>query len=1176
LQENLDIQDRKYHFTTYRSCFVGSAAVPIIIVLKFAQSETEAIAFGNKLIDEKIIAHIAGERFENKQFFYKFLVDLKDVTNLETLNKATTSASQAAAAPPSQPVNESVEPDNIPRFYRSNSQFQFEKPDEYETGSHLPYVKTVQIGSELLRNAAFNKGLAFTFQERREYNLHGLLPPIYRDLRVQSKQLMANIDRMKDPLDQYVLLMNILATNEKLFYHTLCNNLARLMPIVYTPTVGLACQKFGDIFIRPRGLYITIKDKGRIYQMLKNYPTNDVRAICFTDGERILGLGDLGAQGMAIPIGKLALYTGCGGVRPDQLLPVTIDVGCNNVAVRNSEFYIGLRQGRVRGAEYDELIEEFMRACTYRWGPHVLLQFEDFGNVNAFRLLQKFKNEFCTFNDDIQGTAAVALAGIYSALRIKGCISKLSDHVFVMFGAGSAGVGIANLIVSAICKESGDNCKLPEEARKQIWLVDSRGLVFANRASGGITDTKAPFAHEWSGGEIKDLDAIVRAVKGTALLGVSGQGQTFNEATCKAVLLNNARPIIFPMSNPTHKAECSAEDAYKWTDNQCIFASGSPFPRMTIKRGDDDDAKAAATVEIVPAQANNAYIFPGVALGVIASRATRITDDMFMLAAQTLSSLVTDEMLAKGTVYPPIHHIRAVSFEIAARIAAECYRLGIASEIEPIDIRGLIRRKQYNHSNSTFYSDTVFNNLEQEFMHKPEQRHYEYVIVGGGVAAGYACKEFVDLGITQSKSNSVCLVSAEAVLPYERPALSKGFLLKQPLELPAFNTCAFAKQCNTLQWYTDNQIEVRLGTKVTRIDYSQKRIFLNNGEPITYNKVLLCTGSKANKIQSALSDIYYLRDINDARRLKQVLYDESSKQKECVIVGGGYIGMELASAVVQVAAFKKVTMVFSAKHITILRQTFGAKYHALFVERGVEFVTGSRLQSVEGDADGNVTHVVLKNGQSISAQIVICGVGGKPNSDLFQKTLEMDAQLKGLRVNKCMQSVSNKDVYGCGDIIAFECLFFGGRRMRLEHVRHARASAKFAVRAMCQRLNGNEQSNGYYFLPVFYSAVFAQNWIFYGDFPKVAAADDANGKYAIKIYSKNVSQSGGAGGGGGEKRQFKLCALWVRKENNQVVGIFVDSDDENDRVAAKNAVEMRENIENINSFVSAFGEPCNM
>eukprot|EP00486_Rosalina_sp_Unknown_P003140 CAMPEP_0201573420 /NCGR_PEP_ID=MMETSP0190_2-20130828/17277_1 /ASSEMBLY_ACC=CAM_ASM_000263 /TAXON_ID=37353 /ORGANISM="Rosalina sp." /LENGTH=752 /DNA_ID=CAMNT_0048000395 /DNA_START=176 /DNA_END=2434 /DNA_ORIENTATION=- len=732
LQEKLDIKDRKYNFTTFKNCFIGSEAVAIITNLKFADDAPGAIKFGNELMQKGIIQHVTKDHtFKNEKKYYAFCesIDLSKVPNLETIKYTSVRKNKPKKEEPSKSKSKSskeeqdeeskynsqlaeasrqYEQDAAPSLNRADSSFDFAKPKGYDTSSYLPYVKSVQIGLQLLRNPQFNKGLAFNFQERREFNLHGLLPATYRTLDIQSKQIMNNIDRMKDPLDQYVFFMNILDTNQKLFYRTLCENLPVLMPIVYTPTVGLACQKFGDIFVRPRGMYITIRDKGRIYQILKNWPTNDVRAICFTDGERILGLGDLGAQGMGIPIGKLALYTGCAGVRPHQLLPVTIDCGCNTKAVRENEFYIGLREERNRSKDYDDLIEEFMKAATYRWGPATLLQFEDFGNRNAFRLLEKFKDKFCTFNDDIQGTAAVALAGVYSALRVNGGISKLSDHVFVMFGAGSAGVGISNLIVSAIAKESG---KLPAEARRQIWLVDSRGLVFKDRPSGGVTSLKEPYAHEWDGGEIKDLDKIVEAVKGTALMGVSGQGQTFNELTCKALLANNPRPIIFPMSNPTHKAECSAEDAYKWTNNQCIFASGSPFPRMKVKLDDEKEE-----VEIVPAQGNNAYIFPGVALGIIASRSTRIPDDMFLLAANVLSTMVTDKMLARGTVFPPVREIRNVSFEIATRIAAEAYRLRIATQIEPKDLKDLIRRTQYDHLHNFTYSDSAFDNLEKEFM----------------------------------------------------------------------------------------------------------------------------------------------------------------------------------------------------------------------------------------------------------------------------------------------------------------------------------------------------------------------------------------------------------------------------------------------------------------------------
>merc|ERR1719474_1622597 len=353
-----------------------------------------------------------------------------------------------------------------------------------------PAVAPGQVsGIDYLRDPKLFKGMAFTLEERQALGIHGLLPPRIKSLGEQAENSLRNLRRFQDPLNRYMYMVDLLDRNERLFYKLLSENIEELMPIVYTPTVGLACQKFGLAFKRPQGLFITIHDKGHIYDVIKNWPESDVRAICVTDGERILGLGDLGAQGMGIPIGKLALYTGCAGVKPTQLLPVCLDTGCNTKKIREGEFYIGIREERCRTKDYDDLIEEFMRAACDRWGPSTLLQFEDFGNSNAFRLLEKFKDQYCTFNDDIQGTAAVALAGVYSSLRVKGGVSNLSDHTFVMFGAGSAGVGISNLIVDAICKESG---KLPGQARKQIWLVDSRGLVFKGRKSGGVTKMKEP------------------------------------------------------------------------------------------------------------------------------------------------------------------------------------------------------------------------------------------------------------------------------------------------------------------------------------------------------------------------------------------------------------------------------------------------------------------------------------------------------------------------------------------------------------------------------------------------------------------------------------------------------------------------------------------------------------
>merc|ERR1719229_1517941 len=420
--------------------------------------------------------------------------------------------------------------------------------------------------------------------ERRELNLHGLLPPRVESIEKQAKRVMWNLRRMEDNLEKYQFIMGMADTNARLFYYVLSEFVQELMPIVYTPTVGLACQKFGYVFQQPRGMYITIKDVGRVYQMLKNWPADDVKAICFTDGERILGLGDLGAFGMGIPIGKLALYTACAGVNPRQLLPVTLDVGCNREELRNDEFYIGLPQERVRGELYDTLVKEFMDAAQKRWGPQVLIQFEDFANRNAFRLLQMHKDSYCTFNDDIQGTASVALAGIYTACRFTK--TKISDHRFVFMGAGSAGLGIAGLICTAMVEDDGLTL---EEANKHIFLVDSRGLVVKDRSTGGISAEKMPYVQEM--GEENDLAKIVEMTKATALLGVSGQGKVFTKEVVTQMGKNTKSPMIFPMSNPMHKAECTADEAYSWTEGRCIFASGSPFPKLTVNGQ-----------EIVPAQ----------------------------------------------------------------------------------------------------------------------------------------------------------------------------------------------------------------------------------------------------------------------------------------------------------------------------------------------------------------------------------------------------------------------------------------------------------------------------------------------------------------------------------------------------------------------------------------------
>jgi len=560
----------------------------------------------------------------------------------------------------------------------------------------VPWVRQVQTGVHLLHNSQYNKGLAWSEQERTALCLHGLLPARIMTLEEQCNQCMWNISRKEDNLDKYQYLMSVLETNEKLFYNVLINNVFELMPIVYTPTVGLACQKYGYIFQQPRGMYITINDLGNVRSVLKNWPGHEVRGIVFTDGERILGLGDLGAFGMGIPVGKLALYTACAGVDPRTLLPVVIDVGTNRQELLDDEFYIGLKQERVRGDAYDALILEFMTECKQLWGDSILLQFEDFGNANAFRMLEMHRESFCTFNDDIQGTASVALAGLFSALRITG--GSLVDQTIVFFGAGSAGIGIAELICLAMVQESETGLTM-EDARKRIWLVDSRGLIFAGRER--LNGLKPRYAHEWDGGEQRDLAEIVKLVKATALVGVSGQSRVFTEAVCQQMAANTDRPIIFPMSNPNSKAEATAADCYAWTNNRCIFASGSPWPSLDIEL---DGAEYA----VVPAQGNNAYVFPGTALAVIACRATRVPEQVFITAARTIANLVTDDMLAAGTIYPLLKDIRNVSFEVACAVGRTLFEMNVATALEPADMAELMRSCQYDHTQHANYGYNVY------------------------------------------------------------------------------------------------------------------------------------------------------------------------------------------------------------------------------------------------------------------------------------------------------------------------------------------------------------------------------------------------------------------------------------------------------------------------------------
>ncbi|MGA2936528.1 MAG: NAD-dependent malic enzyme [Syntrophobacteraceae bacterium] len=534
-------------------------------------------------------------------------------------------------------------------------------------------LRDFPTGVALLRDPALNKGTAFTEEERDALALRGLLPPHVHTIDEQLLRVLRNLRAKPTDLEKYIFLVSLQDRNKTLFYRVLLENIEELAPIVYTPTVGQACLEYGHIFRRPRGIFITANDKGRVADLLENWPEKNIRIIVVTDGERILGLGDLGADGMGIPIGKLALYTACAGIPHTVTLPVTIDVGTENEQLLNDPLYIGLKQRRLRGEAYDELIEEFIVAVQEVF-PAALIQFEDFGNINAFRLLRKYRNEVCTFNDDIQGTSAVTLACLYSALRITG--GKLKDQKILFLGAGEAGMGAGGLIVSAMVDEGLSE----EEARLRCWFVDSKGLVVKNRTD--LTGDKLLYAHDHE--LVSDLSSAVEALEPTAIIGVSGKRGMFPQPVLEAMARFNERPIVFSLSNPTSKAECTAEQAYTWTEGRAIFASGSPFDPVTVHGK-----------TLVPAQGNNVYIFPGVGLGIMASWARHVPDEMFLVAARSLAQLVSEADLRQGRIIPPLTRIREVSAVIAAAVADVAYKRGFATKPEPENLPEYIRSLMY-------------------------------------------------------------------------------------------------------------------------------------------------------------------------------------------------------------------------------------------------------------------------------------------------------------------------------------------------------------------------------------------------------------------------------------------------------------------------------------------------
>ena len=528
-------------------------------------------------------------------------------------------------------------------------------------------------GYDLLRNARLNKGTAFTPAERRAYGLEGLLPPAVTNIELQVARRHAEIANLDSDLQKYLVLSDLQARNETLFYAVLMSDPATYMPLVYTPTVGEACQKFAHIFREARGIYLPITARGRVRDILQHWPDKDVRFIVVTDGERILGLGDLGAGGMGIPIGKLALCTACAGVPPQYCLPVVLDVGTNNQALLDDPLYFGLRQDRVRGDEYMGFVDEFVTAVRQLY-PKCCIQWEDFANINAVPILERYRNEVCTFNDDIQGTAGVALAGILASLGITR--QKITDQRFLFLGAGSAGTGIAELISQAMAGAGMDI----HEARRRNALFDINGLLVTSRAD--LAEFQRPFAQDHA--PISTFVEAVKALKPTGIIGVSAVPKLFNREVIQTMAELNQRPIIFPYSNPTSRSECSAEEAYRWSDGRAIFASGSPFPPVDV------DGR-----RFVPNQGNNVYIFPAMAMALFATEAKRVTDEMFLTAAQAIAEQVSEESLAAGLIYPPRERIFNASLHVAERVATCIFDRELARVPRTENVRELIRARAY-------------------------------------------------------------------------------------------------------------------------------------------------------------------------------------------------------------------------------------------------------------------------------------------------------------------------------------------------------------------------------------------------------------------------------------------------------------------------------------------------
>jgi malate dehydrogenase (oxaloacetate-decarboxylating)(NADP+) len=528
-------------------------------------------------------------------------------------------------------------------------------------------------GLDLLQDPALNKATGFSEAEKEAFGLVGLVPDVTESIDLQLKRVLLQLSKQPNPLAQYIYLMNLLDHDEVLFYKTVMSDPARFLPIVYDPTIGEACLKFGHIFRQPRGVYLSITRRGRVKEILRNWPVKDIRFICVTDGGRILGLGDLGANGMGIPIGKLQLYTAAAGVPPQYLLPMYLDAGTNNEPYLADPLYLGLRQKRPATADLYSFVDEFVEAVQEVF-PKCCIHFEDWTGVDAVHLLERYRDKYCVYNDDVQGTAGITLAGMINACKVKG--SKLSDETYLFLGAGSAGIGLANLLCSALVEEG----LTLEEARSRVHMFDVNGLLEPSRTD--LVDFQKPYAHPHS--PCKDFVAAINDLKPTTIIGVSTIGGAFSQNVVEAMCAHNERPIILALSNPTDHAECTAEQAYGWSRGRAIYAAGVPFDPVVLNG-----------VTYLPGQANNFYIFPAVGMAVFATEATRVTDQMFIEAARAVADQVPADLLKQGLLYPKQENMLEIEIKTAARVAKLVFDSGLARVARPADYEAFIRQHVY-------------------------------------------------------------------------------------------------------------------------------------------------------------------------------------------------------------------------------------------------------------------------------------------------------------------------------------------------------------------------------------------------------------------------------------------------------------------------------------------------